>query len=384
MMLDLFPPQQVGQVMSIWGAVTLMGPILGPVLGGWLTDNFSWRWVFYINLPVGVLSGAGVWVFMTGETGPRRRPFDFVSYGALVLMICGLQLMLDRGPTQDWFSSGEIWADAVLAAIGFYIFVVQTMTARQPFFDRSLAVDRNFVLGNILGVLLGLLLYSTMALQPPLMQGLMGYSVLGAGLTMMPRGLGSLASMLLVGRLVGRVDTRLLLLTGLSLTAIALAQMSHFSLAMTNMPFITSGVIQGFGMSLMFVPMNVLTFGTLNQSLRAEAAAFSALIRSLGQSVGISIMETIYTRQAAVSHGDMAAAVQPTNPVFAAGVPHIMSPATTSGLVRLNAELTRQASMVGYIDVFRLMCLFCLAMIPFVLVLRTPKQTRELGEVAAE
>jgi DHA2 family multidrug resistance protein len=383
-MLDLFPPRQVGQVMAIWAAATLLGPILGPALGGWLTDNFSWRWVFYINLPVGLLTFAGGWIFMSGQSGSRSRPFDFLGYGALCVFIAGLQLVLDRGPTQEWFSSREIWIEAILAAIGLYVFVIQTMTARQPFIDRRLALDRNYVLGSSFNGLLNLLLFSTMALQPPLMQALMGYSVFGAGLTMMPRGLGSFVSVLVAGRLVGRVNVRLMMISGLCLCALALLQMSQFSLAMTNTPFLISGMIQGFGVGIIFVPMSVLTFATIDQRLRPDATAFLSLLRNLGQSVGISIMETIYTHQAAVSHSDLAAAVQPSSPVFAAGVPHVMSPATTSGLLRLNGEITRQASMVGYIDVFWLMCFCTLLMIPIVLALRAPRQTRQLSEVTLE
>jgi DHA2 family multidrug resistance protein len=383
-MLDLYPPQQVGQVMALWGAATLLGPILGPVLGGWLTDNFSWRWVFYINLPVGVLAFIGGWIFMSEGAGSRARPFDFLGYGALCTFIVGLQLVLDRGPTQDWFASREIWAEAIVAAIGLYLFVIQTMTARQPFLDRSLPVDRNFVLGNSFSALLNLLLFSTMALQPPLMQTLMGYSVFGAGLTMMPRGLGSFTSMLIAGRLVGRVEVRVLMMGGLFLCSVALLQMSHFDLAMSNGYFVTSGVIQGLGMGLMFVPLTVLTFATVDQRVRPDATAFLSFTRNIGQSVGISLMETIYTHQAAVSHGDMAAAVQPASPVFAASVPHALSPATTTGLTRLNGEITRQAAMVGYVDVFRLMCLCSLVMIPFVLALRPPKTTRQLNEVALD
>jgi DHA2 family multidrug resistance protein len=383
-MLDLYPPRLQGQVMALWGAGALVGPIFGPVIGGWLTDNFSWRWVFYVNLPVGALAFSGALFFMSRSQRNRARPLDFLGYGALIVFVVALQLLLDRGPTLDWFSSPEIWAEAICAAIGLYLFVVQTLSAEHPFFPRTLALDRNFITGNGFGIVQSVLLFSTMALQPPLMQGLMGYTVFGAGLTMMPRGLGSLAAMLVIGRLVGRVDTRLLLAGALSMTAFALFQMSHFDLSMTNVPFVTTGIVQGFGMGCMFVPMTMLTFATLDQRLRPEAAAFNALIRSLGQSVGISIMEAIYVHQAAVAHGDMAAAVHPASPVFAAGTPAGMNPLTTPGLERLNSELSRQASMIGYIDVFHLLCLGALAMIPCVLLLRPPKQARPLAEVVAE
>ncbi|MBV9994427.1 MAG: DHA2 family efflux MFS transporter permease subunit [Caulobacteraceae bacterium] len=382
-MLDLFPPQQVGQVMAIWGAGALLGPIFGPLLGGWLTDNFSWRWVFYINLPVGVLAFAGVWLFMSKGGGARGRRLDFLGYGALVAFVAGLQLVLDRGPTQDWFSSREVWAEAILAAIGLYLFVMQTLTARQPFFDRALLRDRNFLAGNLFGVALSVLLFSTMALQPPLMQGLMGYPVFAAGMAMMPRGVGSFVSMLAVGRVIGRIDSRVLLGLGLGASGVALFQMSHFSLDMTVTPFVVSGIIQGLGMGFMFVPMTVLTFATLGPALRPEGASAYALVRSLGQSVGISVMEATFTRQAAVSHADLAAKVQPGNPAFGDFFSRV-NPMTSGGLEGLNVEITRQSAMVGYIDVFHLMSVVALAMIPLVLLLRPPKQARELAAMPVE
>jgi DHA2 family multidrug resistance protein len=371
--LDLYPPSQVGQVMAIWGAGAILGPIFGPMLGGWLTDNFSWRWVFFINLPVGVLAFSAVSVFMTHDRSGKARPFDFLGFGALVVAIGGMQLVLDRGPTQDWFSSPEIWTEALLGAGGLYVFVVQTLTSRHPFFDRALALDRNFLTCNVFGFFIGLILFSTMALLPPVMQGPMGYSVFGAGLVMMPRGLGSFAAMFVVGRLVGRVDTRLILLAGLGLCAMAMLGMSHFDLSMDAMPFVTTGIVQGLGIGLLFVPLSVTAFATLDPGLRAEGTAMYTLVRNIGSSVGISLMEAFNTRQAAVAHADMAAHVQPSNPVFAAGIPSALNPATNGGLEALNGEITRQASMVGLIDVFHLMLLLIFALIPLLLLMRSAK-----------
>jgi DHA2 family multidrug resistance protein len=367
-LLDIYPPRQVGQVMAIWGAGALLGPIFGPVVGGWLTDNLSWNWVFFINLPIGVLAFAAVTIFMSHDKGGTARPFDFLGFGSLVVFIGGLQLVLDRGPTQDWFASPEIWVEALCGAIGLYIFVVQTLTAKQPFFDRRLAFDRNFVTCNLFGFFIGLLLFSTMALMPPVMQGLMGYSVFGAGVVMMPRGLGSFAAMFVVGRLVGKVDTRLILLTGLGLCGVSLFGMTHFDLAMDGMPFVTTGIVQGLGIGLLFVPLSVTAFATLDPSLRSEGTSVYTLIRNMGSSVGISMMQALDTNQTAVAHADMAAQVQPSNPVFAAGVQ--VGP---GALEALNGEITRQAAMVGLIDVFKLMLILTIAIAPLLLVMRRPR-----------
>jgi len=370
--LDIYPPSQVGQVMAIWGAGAILGPIFGPVLGGWLTDNFSWRWVFFINLPIGILAFSAVWIFMSRDRGGTARPFDFLGFGALTVFIGGMQLVLDRGPTVDWFSSTEIWIEALCAAAGLYVFLVQTVTAKHPFFDRKLALDRNFLTCNIFGFFIGLFLFSTMALMPPVMQGLMGYSVFGAGLVMMPRGLGSFAAMFLVGRLVGRVDTRLILGAGLALCSLALWQMTHFDLSMDAMPFITTGIVQGLGIGLLFVPLSVTAFATLTPSLRSEGTSVYTLVRNLGSSVGISLMEAFYTRQTAVAHADMAAQVQPGNPV---GPLPPGGPGGPGGgwLDALNGEITRQASMVGLIDVFKLLLVLTFAIAPLLLIMRKPK-----------
>jgi len=371
--LDLYPPSQVGQVMAIWGAGAILGPIFGPLLGGWLTDNYSWRWVFFINLPIGALAFAMTWLFMARDRGGQARPFDFLGFGSLVIFIGALQLMLDRGPTQDWFSSPEIWTETLFAIGGLYVFVLQTLTARHPFFDRALALDRNFVTCNVFGFFIGLFLFSTMALLPPVMQGLMGYSVFGAGLVMMPRGIGSFLAMFVVGRLVGRVDTRLILGAGLALCSLALLQMSHFDLSMGPGPFVTSGLVQGVGIGLLFVPLSVTAFGTLSPALRAEGTSVYTLVRNLGSSVGISLMEAFDTHESAVAHADMASHVQPGNPVFAFGLPPFMNPSTTAGLEALNGEITRQAAFVGLVDVFRLLLIMTVCIAPLLIIMRRPK-----------
>ncbi len=383
-LLDIYPPSQVGQMMAVWGAGALLGPIFGPLLGGWLTDNFSWNWVFFINLPVGILAFLAISIFMSHDRSGEARPFDFLGFGALVVFIGGLQLVLDRGPSVDWFSSPEIWTEALCSVAGLYVFLVQTLTAKHPFFDRRLALDRNFVTSNLFGFFIGLLLFSTMALLPPVMQGVMGYSVFEAGLVMMPRGLGSFAAMFVVGRLIGRIDTRLILGAGLGIVGFALLGMSHFDLAMDSTPFVTTGIVQGLGIGLLFVPLSVTAFATLEPTLRAEGTAVYTLIRNMGSSVGISMMEAIDTHETSVAHADMAAHVQPSNPVFAAGVPSAMSPGTSSGLATLNADITRHASMVALIDVFHLMLLMIFVIAPLLLLMRKPKAATPTAEMVVE
>ena len=372
-LLDIYPREQHGQAMAIWGAGALLGPILGPALGGYLTENFSWRWCFYINLPVGILAFLGVWLFISGDRMRRAKPFDFLGFGMLTLFVASMQLLLDRGPSQDWFSSTEITTYAILAAIALWVFVSHTLTAKHPFFDRAFARDRNFVTACIFGFFVGVLLFSTMALLPPMLQVLMGYPVLTSGLVTMPRGVGSFLAMFVVGRLIGKVDTRAILLFGLCLNAAALYQMMHFDLSMTSRLVIVSGIIQGFGIGFLFVPLSTLAFATVPPVLRPEGSSLYTLIRNMGSSVGISIMQALMVSNTQVVHASMTAHLDPANPTVRSGLTAAMNPATTAGAVALNNEITRQASMVAYVDDFRLLFLITLACMPMLLLMRAPR-----------
>jgi DHA2 family multidrug resistance protein len=374
-LLDINPPEKHGQAMAIWGAGAILGPILGPALGGYLTENFSWRWCFYINLPIGILALLGVWFFISGDRVKRAKPFDFLGFGMLTLFVGAFQLVLDRGPSQDWYSSPEIWTETILAVVGLWVFVIHTMTARHPFFDRALIRDRNFVTASVFGFFIGILLFSTMALLPPMMQVLLGYPVLTSGLVSVPRGLGSFVAMFAVGQLVGRVDTRLILFTGLCISCVALWQMMHFDLAMTTTPLIVSGIIQGLGIGLLFVPLSTLAFATVPPALRPEGSSVYTLVRNLGSSVGISIMNALVVANTQTMHSSIAAHVIPSDATVRTMLPPMFNPDTAAGITALNAEVTRQATMIAYIDDFKLMFIITIACMPMLLLMRTPKRT---------
>jgi DHA2 family multidrug resistance protein len=240
-MLDIYPQRMIPRVMSIWSAAVILGPIIGPTLGGWLTEDFSWRWVFYINVPIGILAFLGIWTFMDRDDGGRQRPFDFLGFGALVLFIGGFQLLVDRGPSQDWFDSREIWIETAICVAGLWVFVIQTITSKNPFFHRDLAKDGNFVGTTIFGMFVGVLLFSTSALLPSMMQTLLGYSALQAGVASMTRGLGSFIAFLAVPMLVARFGPRLVLLVGILLSSLALWRMGQFDLSITPGPIEMAG-----------------------------------------------------------------------------------------------------------------------------------------------
>jgi DHA2 family multidrug resistance protein len=383
-LLDIYPPRMHGQAMAIWGAGAILGPILGPFLGGLLTEQLNWRWVFYINLPVGALAFAGVWSFITPDIKRQAKQFDFLGFGTLALFIACFQMTLDRGPGEDWFTSPEIVAWAVTSLAALWVFLIHTATTEHPFFDRELARDRNFVVCTIFGFFVGVLLFSTMAVLPPMMQGLLGYPVLTSGIVSMPRGVGAFLAMFIVGRLVGKVDIRFLLASGLVLNAVALWQMTQFDLSMTKTPLVVSGLLQGFGTGLIFVPMTALAFATLSPRLRGEASSVNTLIRSLGMAAGISGLQALQVQNAVIMRASMTEYVQPDNPVFAAGLPSILNPATMSGLTLLSGELGRQSAMVAYVDGFRLLFWLTLGMFPMLLLMRKPKHRTEAPVVHAE
>jgi MFS transporter, DHA2 family, multidrug resistance protein len=372
-LLDINPPEHHGRAMAVWGMGVVLGPIIGPALGGWLTDDYNWRWVFYINVPFGILSFLGVLSFL-GESARRRTRFDFFGFATLSIALGSLQMMLDRGSLKDWFASTEIWAEATIAALAFYLFVVHTETARaHPFVSPGLFRDRNFVTGNLFVFIVGVVLFATLALLPPLLQEHMNYPVFLTGLITAPRGIGTLLSMVIVGRLVGRVPTRYLILFGLLLTIISLWQMAGFSLLMDGDPIIWSGFIQGVGTGFVYVPLAAVTFATLKPELRNEATALFNLTRNIGSSIGISVVEALLVRNTQVMHVSLAAHLTRYTGAHAA--------TAASALAALNHEVTEQASMIAYNDDFKLMMILTILVIPFAFLLRDVRRPKEMAVV---
>ncbi|MDB5448369.1 MAG: EmrB/QacA family drug resistance transporter [Phenylobacterium sp.] len=381
-LLNINPPERHAQAMSIWSMGTILGPVLGPVLGGYLTEDASWRWCFYINLPVGAVSMLLLWVFLpSGAARPRR--FDFLGFGSLTVAIAALQLMLDRGPSQDWFSAREIWIDAVLAAIGFWIFLTHTLTARHPLFDPSLARDRNLITATVFGFLTSVLMFSSLTLLPLLMQTVLGYPVFLAGLLSMPRGVAMMATMLIMGRMMNMLDLRLILGAGLAICAVAFWQMTRFDLGMSARQLLMTGMLQGGGQGMIFVPLSTLAFATVDPSLRADASAIYNLMRQIAGSMGISLMQALAAGNGQRMHAALAAHIDTADPVVRAGLPPNLSPDTVSGALALNAEITRQATMVAYLDNFRVMLVLALVLLPLLLLLRPPKRPQAVKAVQA-
>ncbi|MCI3181067.1 EmrB/QacA family drug resistance transporter [Caulobacter sp. CCUG 60055] len=373
-LLDINPPEKHGQAMAVWGAGAVLGPILGPALGGWLTDNLNWRWVFFINLPIGVLAFAGVMFFLSEKRAADQKRFDFLGFASLALAIGAFQMLLDRGPSQDWFASPEVWTYLIVCVISLWVLCVQTATAARPFVERGLLADPNFLTCSIFGFFIGILLFSTLALLPPMMQTLLGYPVAFTGIVTMPRGVGSFIAMFLVGQLIGRVNTKLILLVGLTASAVATWQMSQFSLGMDTRLIIMSGFLSGIGTGLIFVPLSTIAFATVKPEYRTQGAGLFTLIRNIGSSAGISIMQARFVDGVEIHHSAMVEHARPDNPLYQAYLGAPLGFDTQAGLAALNGMITRQASMLSYVDDFRLMLVITVLCAPLLLLMRTPKK----------
>ena len=372
-MLDINPPERHARAMSIWGMGIMVGPIMGPIIGGWLTESANWRWVFYVNLPVGAATFALMWALLPA-TGRKQRKFDLFGFSMLALGLASLQLMLDRGAQKDWFDSLEIWIETGVSISCLWMFVIHLFTARNTMFDRRMLADRNLATALGFMVVIGIVMFSSMALLPPMLQRLFDWPVIDTGWVLAVRGVGILISMSVAGRLLGKVDARWLVGSGLLIAAYSLWQMSHWALMMGAWPVIVSGLVQGLGMGLVFIPLNTMAFATLGPAWRTDGASLLNLFRSVGASVGISVVTTLLGANTQTSHEDLAAHVT-------SGSVSMIDPSTSdrlgqiggSVMAMVNAEINRQAAMVAYIDNFWAMMWVTLASVPLVILLRPPR-----------
>jgi DHA2 family multidrug resistance protein len=374
-MMDINPREQLGQAMAIFGAGIMFGPIIGPTLGGWLTETFNWRAVFLVNLPVGIVAFFMLAALMP-NTAIKIRKFDFFGFGMLALAVASLQMLLDRGQGVGWFDSTEIWLYLLLAISGLWVFIVHCLTAENPFMDMGMFRDRNLVTGLVLIFITGITLFSGLALLPPMLQNLMGFPVIETGLLMGPRGIGTMVSMIVVGRLVSKYDPRLLVVGGTLLMGYSLYMMTEFDIVMGSGPILLSGFLQGIGMGFVFVPLNSLAFATINAKYRVDATAMFSLIRNVGQGVGISVVTTILAQMQVVNYGELAERVTlDSGPLrdFAAAYGGFANVVGT-----INGMITQQAAMLAFLDDFHLMMILTFVSLPIVFLLRRPKAAKPM------
>jgi MFS transporter, DHA2 family, multidrug resistance protein len=370
-MFEIYPPERRGWAMSLWGLGVMIGPIMGPILGGVLTEYYSWRWVFFINLPVGIVTVLGILTFMGETEGNRALSFDWLGFAALSISIGALQLLLDRGEQLGWFDSNEIVLMGVVSVVAFYFFVAHSLTTEKPFISIEIFRDRNFIIGLVFMFVCGVMLVASIALMAPLLQNVMGYPIIDAGLLLGTRGMGMGISMLMAGRMMTLVDPRFLLLWGLSCCVVSLNFSMDFTPDTATRTIVWVSMLQGFGLGFMFVPLNMIALSTVPAALRTQGTAMWTLIRNLGSSIGVSIVIANLTNKTIMMHARLTESLTPFNQGMADPAAAILDPSTDTGRALLENLVTQQATIIAYANDFKLMLWMTLLAFPLVLLIRT-------------
>lgn len=384
-LLESFKPEERGRAMGFWGLGIVVAPILGPVVGGWLTENYSWRWVFYINLPFGVASllMTRAYVFDPPYLKKVAQGIDYWGMGMLVVGIGALQYVLDKGQQDDWFADPAILTLSILSAVALGTLIVQQLRSKSPIVDLRLFKDRTYAVGVFLMTVLGFVLYGSLVLLPVMLQTLWGYSSYQAGQAMVPRGIGSMVMMPLVGVLTGFVDPRRLLIIGLAIGGGTLVWMGQLNLNAGYWEIFWPQLLQGAGLALLFVPLTTVSMATIAQERMGFATSLFNLMRNIGGSVGIAMTATILQRQRQVTGTRLGEHISAFDPVTQSTLAQITSGMIAAGadaataaqqaLVILRGTLLREASMVSFVMLFRLLGVVFLLMVPLVFIMRRPK-----------
>lgn len=392
-LLESFPPEKRGQAMGFWALGIVVAPMLGPVAGGWLTDNYSWRWVFYINVPIGLLALilTEVFVFDPPYLRKERGGIDYWGIGLLVLGIGSLQIMLDKGQEDDWFGSRFILTLCVLAIVGLGGLVIRELMAKHPVIDLTVFRFRSYAIGTFLMAAIGFMLYGSTVLLPLLMQELLGYTATWAGIANLPRGLASFLFMPLIGYMTGKVDSRKLLGVGFIASAIAMFELSRFTLTASIWTFALPLLIQGAALGLIFVPLTTVTMDPIPRERMGNATSVFNLMRNIGGSIGISLVETMQYRKSQLHTNNLVKFVNPGSLQARQLISGMRSGFISKGAdpstamkqsyVAIWGLVQQQAAMLSYNDVFRFLAIMFVVLLPLILLMRRPKKGG--GPVAA-
>lgn len=374
-MTDIFPKEEHGMAMAIWGMGVMIGPILGPTLGGYLTDVATWRWNFYINIPVGILSLFLLWRYLP-DTKKSLRGMNWLGLSLISLLIGATQYLLDRGNQQDWFSSWDIRIAALFIIIGLLGFVFPYLRKSiNGVVNLSVFRDRNFSLSCLLIAMFGLGLYGTMVMLPIMLEDLLNYPVLTTGINMAPRGVSSMIAMLFVGKMMRKIDARLIIAMGIVISCLGTAIDLSYSLNISSGWISWPMFLQGFGMGMIFTPLSVIAFSTLTTTFRTEAAGMYSLLRTIGSSIGISIVSTLYSRQSQTAWNQIGSSIQPYNPALETYLDnHQLTLDNPVAAQVLGQELAQQAGMVAMLDVFTFICWSFAIMLVMLILLKKPKK----------
>lgn len=392
-LVKMFPPEKLAQPMALWGMGLMLGPILGPTLGGFLTEYYSWRWCFYVNVPFGVITIAGVWFFFRIHEDKKRMQFDWIGFALLSLALGTFQMLLDRGTDQDWFSSNEIITYAVLAGLGGYLFLFHMFTAKTPFLPRAMFRDRNLVLSALLIFVIMGVLMSGLSLMPTYLQSVSDRPVVNAGLLLGPRGFGVMAAMFVCGRIANRVDPRRIMSLGAVLLALTLWDMAHWPGFVGSGRFLFITIVQGVGMGLSFNPLMVIGFATISKSLHNDGTMFVSLVRNVSGAIGISLATVVLTNATQTIREQATAVLTPINQALMINSSSLMlNYHLPSGVARLNAVLQAYVAPLAYGNAYMFLFWPTVALLPLIWLFRRPaysmsgmvkKQTGET-HVAAE
>ena len=373
-MLDSYALHERAKAMSIWGMGVMLGPIMGPSLGAWLTETYSWHWVFFVNIPFGIVTVAGLIIFMDETKTDNALKFDWFGFGALAIGIGSMQIALDRGEQLGWLESPEIVAETIIAIIGFYYFFAHSFTTKRPFIQFAIFKDRNFIGGCVFMTVMGLVLYSTMALASPYLQNVMGYPILTAGLLLATRGLGTFVAMMLVGRFMKYVEARTLIATGMLLMSVSLFFMTEWT-DQTGVPTIVAvSIAQGFGLGLVFVPLSTVAFLTLPNHLRTDGTSMLTLLRNVASSIGISVVIAKLTEGGRQSYAVLNEHVTPFNQALQMpDVAGILNMNTDSGRAIMDVLIQLQAQIIAFSRDYQMVMIVTLCAIPLAMMIGSTK-----------
>jgi DHA2 family multidrug resistance protein len=373
-MLDSYALHERAKAMSIWGMGVMLGPIMGPSLGAWLTETYSWHWVFFVNLPFGIVTVLGLIAFMDETKQNHTLRFDWFGFTALAIGIGAMQLALDRGEQLGWLESPEIVAEAIISAIGFYYFFAHSFTTERPFIQFAIFKDHNFISGCIFMAIMGLVLYSTMALASPYLQNVIGYPIMTAGLLLATRGAGTFVAMMLVGRLMKYFEARTLIASGMLLMSVSLYFMTQWTDQTGVLAIVVISVAQGFGLGLVFVPLSTVSFLTLPNELRTDGTAMLTLMRNVASSIGISVVIAKLTSGGRESYAILNEHVTPFNQAMQMpNVAGILNMTTDSGRAIMDVLITTQAQIIAFSHDYQMVMVVTLCAIPLAMMIGSTK-----------
>ena len=394
-LLESFPVNKRGQAMAVFGMGIIVSPLLGPLIGGWITDNYTWRWIFYINVPVGILALLMIHAFV--EDPPyigrnRHKSIDYIGFGFLAIALTTLQVVFDKGQEADWFSAVWVRWFVAVSAVGLIAFVVHEQRSDSPLVNLHVLRNRNLATGTFLIGLLGVIIYGTTALLPLFLQDLIGYSAYDSGMAVAPRGIGAILSMLIAGKLIGRMDERLMLAMGVLIRGVSLFMLGDLNLTMSMSSIVWPNIVNGFANGFLFVPLTTMTMKTLPRELTGAGTGLYNLLRNLGASLGISMVTTFLTRGQQQHQSVLVAHLNGSDPVYWStlqkwshyfAVQHGAGASQMAlGLVYRN--LRQQATLCSYIDDFRLLAILSLLCLPFILLFHNPKPETPLSPAQLE